>query len=391
MDFTFPPLIEKAVDSRIPEGHLRPLGFQRHPDGKVRELQGMPSPETFYKYLQDNQPVTMVTAMKGVPVAKTWEQDDYLKEKYGNISVPVTIRKQHSPAEERTVPMKFKKFLLDYMYEDWYMATTVPVEIAQELTIPQCLSCGSYFHRLLEAQLWLSSGFSHTQLHSHSHHILHCLQFGRRDFILIRNIYKNTFDFVHEYPTSDSGYSPIDMNKINMFKHSDIAKTPWIYASLYAGDCIFIPFEYLHQVRSYGRAISYTLHIAPSSHFDLRGCYGDEVQKTFKFTEANFLWTFTKGHRRLSNVRFNPSSFRNLLQLLLSSNDRLTFHQFEHFYDTALKKDNERPPALEVFWKLAKKDKDYLTRQEIEKLAQEKLQAAVDVFNTRFSKHKDEL
>ncbi|XP_029635883.1 bifunctional peptidase and arginyl-hydroxylase JMJD5-like [Octopus sinensis] len=391
MDYVFPPLIEKSVDSRIPEGHLRPLGFQRHPDGKVQETKGMPSPESFYKYIQDNQPVMMSGAMKNVPIAKTWEKDDYLKEKYGNISVPVSVRKQQFPGQVRIVQMKFKKFLLEYMYEDWYLATTIPLQMASELTIPQCLSCGSYFHRLLESELWISSGFANTQLHSHSDHILHCLQFGRRDFILMKKEYKKNFEFVEEYPTSISGHSPLDMNKINMFKHTNFAKTPWVYASLYGGDCLYIPAEYLHQVRSYGRAISYTIHFSPSTQFDLRGCFGDEVQKTFKLTDANFLWTFTGGHKQLSNLKFSPESFQKLLQLLLGAGDRLSFHQFEHFYDMALKQDNKRPPALEVFWKMAKKDKDYMTRHEIDNFSPDKLMVVVKVLNSRFSKKKDEL
>ena len=44
-----------------------------------------------------------------------------------------------------------------------------------------------------------------------------------------------------QYPNSGAGSSPIDMDMINVFKDKKITQTPWIWATLYQGDCLFVP------------------------------------------------------------------------------------------------------------------------------------------------------
>ena len=33
----------------------------------------------------------------------------------------------------------------------------------------------------------------------------------------------------------------MDMDRVNMFKHPEIADVPWTWSTLRAGDCIFVP------------------------------------------------------------------------------------------------------------------------------------------------------
>lgn len=390
MDFDFPPRIERAIDDKVPQGHLRPLGFQRHTDGPISKIEGMPSPEIFYKYIDDNKPVYMVGAIANVSVEKTWEKDEYLKEKYGNINVTVTARIDYDKTgRKKKILMRFKKFLLDYLYEDWYLATTIPIEMANELTIPQCLSCGSYFERLQQAELWISSGPTSTDLHSHENHILHCLIFGRRDFTIVQSKYKSEFDFKHEYPTSASGHSTLNINRINMFKYEGVANVPWKYASVRKGDCIFIPAEYLHQVRSYGRAISYTITFAPAIHFDLKGCHGDEIKKTFRLRDANFVWTYVDGHQQLVNTRFSTESLHKILLQLLGNKNILNYHKFDHFYEQVLKLNDDRLPSLEVFHQMAPKSQDFISRKDLEKLTEMQLESMAKAFNIQHHKRME--
>ena len=61
--------------------------------------------------------------------------------------------------------------------------------------LPDCLRCGSYRQRLQGAELWMSSGGTASLLHSHDDHNLHCVLFGRKDFIIIERMYKDSFDY----------------------------------------------------------------------------------------------------------------------------------------------------------------------------------------------------
>ena len=40
---------------------------------------------------------------------------------------------------------------------------------------------------------------------------------------------------------SGSGFSSLDPDSVDLMKYPEIAKVQWTYASLYPGDCIYIP------------------------------------------------------------------------------------------------------------------------------------------------------
>ena len=42
-------------------------------------------------------------------------------------------------------------------------------------------------------------------------------------------------------PFDGAGRSELDMDRVNMFKHAGIARVPWTWSTLRAGDCIYIP------------------------------------------------------------------------------------------------------------------------------------------------------
>lgn len=58
--------------------------------------------------------------------------------RFGNLSITTTIKKQLQRRVQSL--MQFKKFLLDYMYDDWWLATTMPKEMANELPVSS-LAC----------------------------------------------------------------------------------------------------------------------------------------------------------------------------------------------------------------------------------------------------------
>ena len=44
-----------------------------------------------------------------------------------------------------------------------------------------------------------------------------------------------------QYPNSGAGSSPMDMDMLNVYRHKAIAETPWTWATLLQGDCMFVP------------------------------------------------------------------------------------------------------------------------------------------------------
>ena len=62
----------------IPSGHLQPLGSHRAPEGEIKSLDHLPTPETFYnEYVVTGQPVIFRGAAKVSPGFDLWT-DAYL-------------------------------------------------------------------------------------------------------------------------------------------------------------------------------------------------------------------------------------------------------------------------------------------------------------------------
>ncbi|ESP03411.1 hypothetical protein LOTGIDRAFT_171502 [Lottia gigantea] len=399
MDADFPPHIIQAEGSQsIPNGHLRPLGYQRSPENPVEDYEGIVDAQIMYNnYISQNLPVVFRDSILDSPVFENWEKDDYLKERYGSVNVSVVTRKgikrEYLIRERKT--LKMKKFLLEYMYEDWYLAGTVPLEMLKELPLPKCVQCGSVANYLREAELWMSSGGTSSQIHAHNDHYLHCVLFGRRDFILIENAYKDAFEFRNEFPNSLGGHSPLDMDFINAIKYKKISTTPWTWATLQQGDCILIPAGFLHQVRSYGRSISETILITPTPFFDATGCDKKQYKKPKTLADAAFMWSFEEGKRVLKNWNLNAESLRYLLLAELRTQEKLPIEQFIVFYQEAMVWGQEDlVPGATVFAMLFETGTREVTREDIMNLSPEKLKKAAKIFNKpyvdrpRKSQHK---
>ncbi|KAK7091446.1 uncharacterized protein [Littorina saxatilis] len=392
MDATFPPPVFRQ-DPSIPEGHLRPLGWQRRPDGKVKEVEEMPNTREFYEdYVRVSKPIVFRNGITEGPALTLWEIDDYLQFKYGKVNMSVTVKVMRRKDEIQTAPqvMKLKKFLLDYMYEDWYLASTVPEEMMEELPFPKCVRCGTISQYLQEAELWMSSGGTSSRLHSHDDHNLHCVLFGRRDFILMEGQFKHNFNYQIDFDGALGGHSKLDMEMINSFKFKNILMTPWTYSTLYPGDCILVPAGYLHQVRSYGRSMSLTVLFAPVPSFNDDGC--QLMEEEFRpLNEATFTWTLFEGQRLLSNWELDAESLRQLLLVQMGSRSSLSYPKFAHFYGEAMNITSEKPTGEEVFHMLAPPDKMELSRADVTSLSAETLQKVAAIFNAPHAGKKREL
>lgn len=387
----FPPRLGKAPDG-IPQGHLRPLGYQRRPDSKIKELNEVPFPEEFHKqHVSKGSPLVIRGAVNDVPAMINWEKDEYLKKKYGDLDVHVVVKKELFTTGPKK--LKFKKFLKEYQYEDWYLSNIVPKEMMSELILPNCLKCGIQ-HHLMESEIWMSAGGTSSLLHSHADHNLHCLLAGRKDFILINPKHKEKLDWV-ESPAG-GGYSKLDVERINMFKFKGVAQTPWTWATLKPGDCMFVPAGYLHQVRSFGRSFSSTILWSPIEDAHFHDCDLEEVRTPLVLSEVDFLWTYKDGDRQLSDTNLDSRSTRHLLLILTRNETELRKPVFVDFYEEVMSElDKELFEGSDSIWQILDiEGKGSISKEDIQKLEEpilSSLAKALNLPNILKAKSKDEL
>ncbi|XP_039272410.1 bifunctional peptidase and arginyl-hydroxylase JMJD5-like [Styela clava] len=370
LDLVFPPRSRKSATG-LPDGHLRPLGWQRTPQGKVKEYTEVIDPKTFWEtHVKSKTPLVLKDGYnQSAEIFTTWD-DNYLKSEYGEIMVDVTTKKPGSVFEPQL--MKLKKFLKRYNMEDWYLVSPVPDEMLHAIPAVPSLLCGSFKKFLQEVEIWMSAGGTSTKLHYDPDHNMHCLVSGRKDFILYEPEHVDIFDFEHDYQEG-RGESKIDPEMVNMYEHPKISKTPWTWTTLKPGDCVFIPAGHLHQVRSYGRSLSFSTLWTPQKEFNDTGCAEADIERYTTMNELYFMWKLEDGQRVINSENFtsDPEKLRHHLYSLLRDGDKLRRERFFKYFDKVRNEESreKRQTPHAAFRQMDLKKKNYLTEDDIRKLA----------------------
>lgn len=321
----FPPPISVSENQNFPTGHLQPLGRQRAPDGPVKEYFAVIRGDTFWEdHVSKGIPLVFRQGIGESPALLTWT-DDYLRENYGDLDVLIELKEENRSHSARR--MTIMEFLSRYKEEDIYIVTVLPDPMRRDIQVPPCLLCGTFLDYVHETNFWMSSGGTRSVIHYDADHNLHCLVAGRKDFIMIEKKYYSDLYFLEKNEYSGSGFSEIDPNKINLLEYPNVAKVPWTYATLMSGDCIYIPAEYIHQVRSYNRTISATILFTSGplvgAPFEPKGC-NREVFEYTPLSDLTVHWTYNKGDRHIEMGYMNIEVLRySILATMQEKNEEL--------------------------------------------------------------------
>ncbi|XP_076443576.1 lysine-specific demethylase 8-like [Babylonia areolata] len=233
---------------KIP-GHRRPLGAHSKPYG-VTVIGKFSSPQVFYgHFVKASKPIHMKSALTETKHPGLEWTDEYLRNHYGQEMVRVEIGKKevrHRNAQW----MRLNNFLSDYADNDLYMVNSIKDSMEGLVHIPSTLQCGGFEKGVMEAVLWMGRGPIHSVLHYDELENLLCVFDGAKDVILIDQFYKDKVEsrgFVQE-----GHYSQVDPESVDMHRFPQFQNLPWYRVHLDAGDCLFIPYGWYHQVTSYG-------------------------------------------------------------------------------------------------------------------------------------------
>eukprot|EP00058_Branchiostoma_floridae_P010592 XP_002596080.1 hypothetical protein BRAFLDRAFT_118058 [Branchiostoma floridae] len=377
MDVVFPPVVEPS-DSTLPDGHLLPLGCQREPDGPVKEYAEPLTPIEFWNlHAKDYVPLVYRQAITKAPAVTNWQNDEYIREKYGDLDV--LVEKKNEDRGARPTRMTLSNFLDNYQLEDWYVVSLLPDPMRAEMQVPRSLLCGTFKKSILESNLWLSAGGTKSLLHYDADHNLHCLISGRKDFIMIDSKYDDQLVMADKRQYSGSSFSHLDMDRIDLLAYPQVSDVPWTWATLLPGDCIFIPSGYFHQVRSYGRSVAATIMWDPVKKFNDSDCATADIDAYTALSDVQLQWTYKKGDKSIDMGFFNVEiELREaLLNLMAQRNStKLTKELFTIFYEQVVVDEDEDGDITEghmkvinkMFGILDKSKTGYLMRQELESL-----------------------
>lgn len=381
----FPPRIIISEDENFLTGHLQPLGHQCSPSGAVKEFTEAVRPEEFWeKHVNLSVPLVLRQGIGKSPALNTWINDDYLRDSYGELDVLIELKEEDRAHSTRR--MNISEFLSRYKHEDIYAVSLLPDPMRKEIQVPHCLLCGSFLDYIHETNFWMSSGGTRSVIHYDADHNLHCLVSGRKDFIMIERKYAEDLYFFEMKEYSGSSFSGIDPNSVDLVEFPHVAKVPWTYATLRPGDCIYIPAEYIHQVRSYKRTISATILFTSGPLLDTpfkpEGC--NETLNYTPLSDVEVHWTYQKRDAYIEMGYMNVEVMRHSLLATMKerNEENLTKEAFVEFWGDYEEQpyeyhdDNIKEDPRVTFEKyLDKKHKGFVTKEDILNIPRETLKA----------------
>ncbi|XP_022084488.1 jmjC domain-containing protein 7-like [Acanthaster planci] len=243
---------QSSSKTSFPPGHLKPLASEstRLPVSVIEEF---PSPSEFFRdYVYPSVPVLVRQGARRSPAFRKWT-DEYLK------SLPESqelIRVEMRKVEERQLPrmeMPLAEFLDRYQTHDEYLVAKVPDYLKKDVLLPPSLHCTNVTANLLETMLWFSSGGTKSHLHTDYVDIINCVFRGQKDFLLV-NYTKYRDQIVYDHP--EGFYSSVDVERVDLNKFPGLRNLEFMEAKLEAGNCLYLPFKWIHQVNSHGSNVA---------------------------------------------------------------------------------------------------------------------------------------
>ncbi|XP_077998630.1 jmjC domain-containing protein A-like isoform X2 [Glandiceps talaboti] len=255
------------TSSSHPKGHLQPLGSHQPAEGHVEVLEVIPSPKQFYEnYVKASKPVIFKGAAKMSPGFNLWS-DDYLRSQYGDVIVRVDYGKKEN-RERSADPMPLAEFLDLYNSSDRYLVDTLPDQLWKEYNLLPCITCGGFTKGLQDAVLWFSSGGTKSFLHMDTVENINCMMSGTKEwfFVDIRDSHHVELDH------KEGDYSSVDVDHVDMYAYPGLQHVPWWSAHLDTGDCMYVPYGWIHQVTSISRNIAVNIWWTPDLEFNDSDC-----------------------------------------------------------------------------------------------------------------------
>ncbi|XP_068755514.1 tRNA wybutosine-synthesizing protein 5-like [Montipora capricornis] len=262
-------------------GHLEPLG-SRNTKQSLETISDFLTPVKFFeKYVAPSKPVLIRGGAKLSPAFNAWSDDYFLS---FNESRDFKIVAEQRKKEIRTYPavdISFEEFVKTYERRDIYLVNGVPPFLQKDVLLPPPLLCEEIVEDMLvDTVMWFSSGGTKSVLHNDDVDNINCLFSGTKELLFIDyKKYKGKVPI--DFPSG--GYSGVDVDSVDFVKYPSLKDVEYYNVSMEPGDCLFIPYKWFHQVRSYDRNIAVNVWWRHKTDFIPQDCDMEPNQTLDKF------------------------------------------------------------------------------------------------------------
>eukprot|EP00794_Sanderia_malayensis_P007782 gene7782-8627_t len=231
---------------------LKKLGEHGTPiEGELTELDYSISGTDFYThFIRKRKPIVFRGVAKRWMAVKYWQDDNYMKEKYGHVIVDVEMGKIYKNALNPRQTMNISHFIDIYKDQTIYLDSPFPQsELMNDLEVPFFMQCPELSPNFTSAHLLFSSGNTSSCFHHDGYENLLTMVSGIKVITLVNYTYmKEVYaDHIDAFP----GLSPISPEGVDFEKWPLFKDVPFHKIVLKPGDIVYIPKNWWHHVRSF--------------------------------------------------------------------------------------------------------------------------------------------
>ena len=311
------------------DGHLKKFGSVG-PFAKIAETQEHLSTKYFFEnYVKTKTPLLMRGIAKEFKAFTKWS-DEYFANKLEGYNNEYEVYVEKEKKETRNVAislMKMKTFLNEYEAHDFYMISSVPEFLKPDVSLPSVLQCEDSQKTLERTLLWFSSGGTKTVTHWDIWDNILCAVNGHKKVVLVDSFrFQNLTNSIID--SEDQMYSTMDVDSVDFTKFPGIETIEYYNIDLNAGDCVFIPSKFIHQVDSFERNIAvnfwFTYDRLLNTDF-LNKCFDNKFDPNLTLENLNYdnevEWFRSVAVREIAAGNRELKSWRIILASLFQLNE----------------------------------------------------------------------
>ncbi|KAA0152573.1 hypothetical protein FNF29_03800 [Cafeteria roenbergensis] len=250
-----------APGEAAPPGHMEPLGAHRPSDGPIATEEDGASVaprDLWHKYVKPRVPVILRGVAAGWPALSRWRDDAALARAYGWLEVRLEEKWEREDdaglvrGERGFARDTVESFLSRYNRSgtNAYVVSQIPDAMRADLPVPSFLACAPLADRLMELNLWISSGDTRSIVHRDPHNFANCLLAGAKNWTFIEPAFQSDVPMEPEAEHEAGGASQIDVRAVDLLRFPRFRRVRYRRVLQLPGDCIVSPGAYLHQVDS---------------------------------------------------------------------------------------------------------------------------------------------
>eukprot|EP00747_Dinoflagellata_sp_TGD_P206528 gnl/TRDRNA2_/TRDRNA2_80228_c0_seq1.p1 gnl/TRDRNA2_/TRDRNA2_80228_c0~~gnl/TRDRNA2_/TRDRNA2_80228_c0_seq1.p1 ORF type:complete len:618 (+),score=131.12 gnl/TRDRNA2_/TRDRNA2_80228_c0_seq1:46-1899(+) len=401
-----------------PLGHRKKLGSWKKPlstEGLIYH-KPYPHPREFWsKHMDGYLPAVLKGAQHGWP-AMNWTKE-VLAKRFGHFDAKLEPKVEargndtayrdldsHSSHHRLTI----QDYLETEEGKNMYVVSIIPQEMAWEVAHPAVLLCGSrsvylnkrekppykiakhaypnefgysWMTQLFEANLWMGTGRTRSQLHYDKEWNVNCLLKGKKRWFFLNPFWydediqwQRGHKFRKDNPLNNrwTDWIFLEPDEVDLIVQHKLRKMDYYELIQEEGDCIFIPYAMLHQVEKLDEdfQVAASWMFLPETVYTEQDCQGAPLDGDIPLAAMDVLYAYT-GKGVIPQGYKDPLDFvRGTREAMLRNNEEyLSFKTFKALVtqgDAILKrKPNKIKPLFDLMKTFAKDPQKGLTKGEL--------------------------